>query len=58
MDLEALAFGADAIKKLCLPDPMGPDQLGHMNAPRWEQLAQQLREIGLLENPDTVAGGV
>ena len=53
MDLEALAFGADAIKKLCLPDPMRPDQLGHMNAPRWEQLAQQLREIGLLENPDT-----
>lgn len=52
MDLDALAFGADAIKKLCLPNAMGPEQLGQMTAQRWEQLAQQLREIGLLERSD------
>lgn len=49
MSEAALAFGAKALAPLCLPDGMPANQLGNMTRERWEQLEQQLIEIGALE---------
>jgi NitT/TauT family transport system substrate-binding protein len=46
---EALSFGADAIKPLCLPEGAAPESLGRMTLERWHQLAEQLLAIGALE---------
>ncbi|MHB0958098.1 MAG: ABC transporter substrate-binding protein [Pirellulaceae bacterium] len=51
MDLDVLAFGAQEIRELCLPGDMDPAQLGQMTAERWEELADQLQEIDLLQEP-------
>ena len=45
MSIEALAFGADAIKPLCLKDDMTPEQIGMMTTERWQMLLGQLAEI-------------
>ncbi len=52
MGLDILAFGARAIRPLCLPDDDHPEQLGQMTAERWRTLADQLVEIELLDQPD------
>ncbi len=54
MGAEILAFGAEAIRPLCLPDGADPSRLGQMSRQRWETLAEQLRSIGLLEKPAVV----
>ncbi len=51
MSLDILAFGADAIRPLCVASAEEPDTLGTMSAARWETLANQLHAIDLLENP-------
>ena len=50
MSLEILAFGAAELRQLCLPEALDPQSLGTMTAGRWEQLADQLHQIELLEN--------
>jgi NitT/TauT family transport system substrate-binding protein len=52
MSLEALAYGAAELPKLCLPDALDPTQLGTMSAARWEELAGRLEEIQLLDRSD------
>lgn len=49
MTAEALAYGAEALEPLCLPEGAGPDSVGRMTFARWRTLADQLLEIGALE---------
>lgn len=51
MSLEILAYGAEQLRGLCLPAAMPADQLGTMTDQRWRELAEQLAEIELLEDP-------
>lgn len=53
MTAEILAYGAEAIRPLCVPAGTEASGLGHMSAERWETLARQLKEIELLNNADT-----
>jgi len=50
MSEEILAFGARAIRPLCLPAGSDPESLGTMTLERWRELAQQLHSVGLLED--------
>ena len=50
MGLEILAFGAAAIEPLCRPEEVDREPLGSMKPERWEQLAEQLHRVGLLED--------
>ena len=50
MGIEILAFGARALKPLCLPDGFDEGRLGEMAATRWETLVAQMTEIGLLKS--------
>jgi NitT/TauT family transport system substrate-binding protein len=56
MPLEALQFGADALRALCLPPDGDASRLGTMSAERWETLADQLHAIGLLKNREAWRG--
>lgn len=49
MGLEILAFGVKALKPLCLPAGFEAQRLGEMTAERWQALAGQMTEIGLLK---------
>ncbi len=64
MDAESLKYGAEAMKPLCLPESLNAESLnaeslnaeslkdaeaiGQMTPQRWETLAVQLQELGLL----------
>jgi NitT/TauT family transport system substrate-binding protein len=47
---EALAYGVANLKPLCLPDGFDPENLGTMDASRWESLAGQLRELKMISD--------
>ena len=49
MGLDILAFGAETLRNLCLPENMPEEQLGEMTADRWQQLRDQLIEIELID---------
>ena len=49
MGLDILAFGAETLRNLCLPENMPEEQLGQMTADRWQQLRDQLIEIELID---------
>jgi NitT/TauT family transport system substrate-binding protein len=49
MTPEVLAFGDQELKKLALPDGMPPENLGKMDRKRWETLAAQLGDLGLID---------
>ena len=49
MGLDILAFGAETLRNLCLPENMPEEQLGQMTAERWQQLRDQLIEIELID---------
>jgi NitT/TauT family transport system substrate-binding protein len=49
---DVLQYGAVAISSLCLPEGLSVEQLGTMTRARWEELAQQMNEIGLIKNVD------
>lgn len=50
MTPEALAYGVEQLRELCLPDEMPAEQLGTMNAERWNQLAEQLLQVGAIDS--------
>lgn len=56
MGMNVLAYGADALRDLCLPDDLPVEQLGRMADQRWETLARQLHQIELLNHPDRWRG--
>ena len=49
MDMESLRFGVEAIQPLCLPENMPPTKLGAMTLARWQELADQLKQIDWLD---------
>lgn len=49
MTAEALAYGVDILKPLCLPDGVSPTELGVMTNERWEELIGQFVSLGLLD---------
>lgn len=49
MSLEALAFGARALRPLCLPGGLAPESVGRMTLSRWNELAAQLVALGMIE---------
>jgi NitT/TauT family transport system substrate-binding protein len=48
MTAEALEYGANAIRPLCLPDGMSPELMGTMSAERWQTLYDQFTALGLV----------
>lgn len=53
MGNEILAFGAKALRPLCLPDGFDENRLGEMAAERWQTLVSQMIEIGSIK-PDNL----
>ena len=49
MSLDILAFGAASMQSLCIDEKTPVEYLGRMTAERWNRLAQQLVEIGAVE---------
>jgi NitT/TauT family transport system substrate-binding protein len=49
MTSEALAFGVNALRPLCLPSGLDEAQLGSMSAERWKSLHQQMVELNLID---------
>jgi len=50
MDLDILAYGARAMKPLCITDTTPLEQLGTMTADRWQTLAEQMVEVEVIES--------
>lgn len=49
MTPEVLAFGDQELRKLALPEGMTAESIGAMESERWETLAAQLGELGLID---------
>lgn len=49
MTKEALDYGVQALRELCLPKGMAEAQLGSMTAERWTNLYQQMSELKLID---------
>jgi NitT/TauT family transport system substrate-binding protein len=54
MDMESLEEAVKIIRGLCLPRDMPITELGIMNRARWNELAAQLRELGMLRDEATI----
>jgi NitT/TauT family transport system substrate-binding protein len=52
MDLDSLRFAVDAIRPLCLGGEINEDSIGTMSDERWQTLASQLVDVGLLESAE------
>ncbi len=48
MTAEALKYGADKLKELCMPSGMKPNELGTMSSERWKTLRDQLTSLKLI----------
>ena len=49
MDQDILAFGADALKPLCVTDEVPTENMGAMTLKRWQTLADQLVEVEAID---------
>ncbi len=58
MSAEALAFGVEVLRPLCLPDGMSPNELGKMTTERWQVLVAQFAEMGLVDGLKVKASDV
>ncbi len=58
MTAEALEFGAQAIKPLCLPQGMPESKLGSMTLERWKTLSEQFVEMKLADPANVQADKV
>lgn len=56
MSMEALAYGAEALRKLNAQAADPAPAIGHMSRDRWRTLAEQMVEIELLKSPDVAEG--
>ncbi len=56
MPVGILDFGARELKPLCQPQDLPAEEIGRMDAERWETLATQLAEIGVIEANAAAAG--
>lgn len=58
MTAEALTFGVDVLRPLCLPEGMKASELGKMSTERWQELVGQFAEMGLVDANKVKAGDV
>lgn len=49
MTQEALDFGAEQLRPLCLPEGLSIEQVGQMSLDRWQQLTQQFQTLKLVD---------
>jgi NitT/TauT family transport system substrate-binding protein len=49
MDLGILAFGAKALRPLCVNDEVSEEQLGRMTLARWKTLVEQLEDVEAID---------
>lgn len=49
MTAEALAFGVDELRPLCLPDGLTSEKVGVMSLQRWQQLVDQFVKLKLID---------
>jgi NitT/TauT family transport system substrate-binding protein len=49
MTMEALEFGVEQMKPLCLPEGMPASDIGKMTTERWQQLVDQFAALGLID---------
>jgi NitT/TauT family transport system substrate-binding protein len=49
MTIEALEFGVEQMRPLCLPDGMPPSDLGRMSIERWQELVDQFAALKLID---------
>lgn len=50
MTREALDYGVEALRALCLPNGMEESKLGSMSVERWQSLYQQMVELKLIDS--------
>ena len=58
MTAEALSYGVDKLRPLCLPDGVPASELGNMTLGRWEELVDQFIELGLVDSAKVKASEV
>ncbi len=49
MTTQALEFGAEQLRGLCLPDGLSADDIGIMQIQRWSELTEQFAKLGLID---------
>lgn len=47
---EALTYGVEKMKPLCINDEVKLDSVGKMTAPRWEELVKQMTDLKLIDS--------
>lgn len=52
MDLDILAYGAEAMQPLCVDEATPIERLGHMTPQRWQTLAEQMVEVDAIKAGD------
>jgi NitT/TauT family transport system substrate-binding protein len=55
MTPEALAYGVEKLKPLCLPEGFTADRMGQMSLSRWQALRDQLLSLELIDGSKAVA---
>ncbi|GAB5405380.1 MAG: ABC transporter substrate-binding protein [Aureliella sp.] len=58
MTKEALDFGADQLRPLCLTSNMSPESIGQMKLERWETLVEQFVKLKLVDSDSVKAQDV
>ena len=58
MTPEALEFGVQELRPLCITDSVPADEVGMMTAERWSTLVDQFSELGLLDKSKVSAADV
>ncbi len=58
MTAEALTYGVDKLRELCLPTGISPADLGKMSTERWEQIIDQFVQLGLVDRKKVKANEV
>lgn len=58
MTLEALEFGQQELRGLCITDSVPLDSIGAMDAARWATLTEQFAELGLIDAAEIKAADV
>lgn len=58
MTQEALEFGVQELRPLCLPEGVSPEEIGVMSAERWQVLTDQFVELGIIDRDQFKADSV
>lgn len=58
MTPEAMEFGSDQLRSLCVTEEVPLEKIGHMEAKRWETLVEQFAELELIDTSKVKAESV